>query len=166
MMAKRCAIQGCGKRLHKNAVDNPQSLDLCREHYVAQGHVQTSKVKCMIIGCVGRAEVTGLCKKHTYQPASLFGLNVVEKKYSDGTEVSTKKGTSVEPARRSLIAYLLSWSLDITKMEANKMWESGHLGDIQPQHMQCYYCKESTVSSLGQSPAHACFTCWSQINKR
>lgn len=158
-MAKKCAIQGCGKRLHKNAVDNPQSLDLCKEHYVAQGHVQTSKVKCMIIGCVGRAGITGLCKKHTYQPASLFGLNVVEKMYNDEAKAASKSG-------RTLISYLLSWSLDTHKAETIQMWDSGYLGDIQPQHMLCYYCKEPTVSSLGPSPAHACFSCWSQINKR
>ena len=158
-MAKRCAIQGCGRRLHKNAVDSPQSLDLCKEHYVAQGHVQTAKVKCMIIGCVGKAEVTGLCKKHTYQPASLFGLNVVERK------IGYRAG-DVNSARRSLLTYLLSWSLDTTKKESLKLIEEGSVGDIQPQHMHCYYCKESTVTSLGQSPAHACFTCWSQINKQ
>ncbi len=64
-MAKRCAIEIAGGGFPKNAVENPQSLDLCKAHYVAQGHVQTAKVDCMVIGCVGKAGITGLCKRHT-----------------------------------------------------------------------------------------------------
>jgi len=135
----KCTIDGCRKKVYENAKNNPQSLDLCKPHYAAQGHITSSKIDCMVIDCTNKSGVTGLCNKHSYDPPTVFGLIP-----------SSKKGV-------------------ILSTELKFLTQSREVGpkvnEIMSQKCFCIYCGEPSTSSLGPTPAHACFSCWEQINE-